>query len=78
MNNKSVVCVIGVGNIGKHHVNSLMSSGHIVYMIDPINPNIKSAFWHPELNKNILREADIFVISTTSANHYQSLKKNFR
>jgi hypothetical protein len=64
------VCVIGAGMIGRHHASSLLASGFLVTVVDPINPNMPDIEWFDNLDEEIISQNKVFIISTTAEHHF--------
>jgi len=67
-------CVVGAGMIGRHHASSLLASGFSVTVVDPINPNIPDIEWFDNLDREIISQNEVFIISTTAQYHFEIVR----
>lgn len=67
-------CVVGAGMIGRHHASSLLASGFSVTVVDPINPNMADIKWFDGLDKEIISQNEVFIISTTAEFHFDIVR----
>lgn len=75
MDSNLVACVIGAGNIGKHHATSLIEKGFSVIVVDPIKPEIDGIKWFKEISEEIIHKSNFIIISTTARYHFEIVKK---
>ena len=60
--------------IGRHHASSLLASGFLVTVVDPINPNITDTEWFESLDQNIISKNKVFIVSTTAKHHFEIVR----
>tara|TARA_Y100000768_G_scaffold223840_1_gene168947 strand:+ start:18340 stop:19266 length:927 start_codon:yes stop_codon:yes gene_type:complete len=74
MNNINAL-VVGVGNMGQFHCESLADHGFSVFCVDPIFKEIKNVCWSKDIKSLERDKFDVIIISTTAKLHYPVIEE---